>query len=57
MLMQKKLDRAMGWLQAKTKDEEAVNLEKNDLLAMIIAAIVVFSPIFIVLFFILYLVY
>lgn len=57
MLMQKKLDRAMGWLKSKTKDEEAVNLEKNDLLAMIIAAIVVFSPIFIVLFFILYLVY
>ena len=57
MLMQKKLDRAMAWLKSKTKDEEPVELEKNDLLAMLIAAAIVFAPIFLILFFILYLVY
>ena len=60
MMFQKKVDRAMEWLKNKNKkdenQEEEVKLEKNDLFAIIISALLVFVPLFIVLGFIIYLV-
>ncbi len=60
MIFQKKVDRAMEWLKNKNKKdenhEEELKLEKNDLFAIIISALLVFVPLFIVLGFIIYLV-
>ncbi|TJX67589.1 hypothetical protein E8P77_04685 [Soehngenia saccharolytica] len=55
MFFQSKIDRAFKWLNEKNnKDEsseenEDIELEKMDILAIIISAIIVFLPIFIVL--------
>lgn len=60
MFFQSKIDRAFKWLNEKNnkdtnsedenfKDKEDMKLEKKDILAIIISAILVFSPIFIVL--------
>lgn len=69
MMFQKKVDRAMNWLKEKNKksdfdetinglseDDQNYKLEKMDILAAIISAILVFGPILIVLGFIVYLV-
>lgn len=60
MIFQKKVDRAMEWLKNKNKkdenQEDELKLEKNDLFAIIISALLVFVPLFIVLGFIIYLV-
>lgn len=60
MMFQNKLDRAMDWLKNKNKISEGeipenIQLEKNDFLAIIIAALLVFGPIIIILFIIIYL--
>lgn len=60
MFFQSKIDRAFKWLNEKNnkdintedenfEDKEDMKLEKKDILAIIISAILVFSPIFIVL--------
>jgi hypothetical protein len=60
VFFQSKIDRAFKWLNEKNnkdtnsedenfKDKEDMKLEKKDILAIIISAILVFSPIFIVL--------
>lgn len=55
MFFQSKIDRAFKWLNEKNnkddniEDKEDLELEKKDILAIIISAILVFSPIFIVL--------
>lgn len=57
MIFQKKIDRAFNWLKEKNKNQdsnkddnyEEVYLEKKDHLALILSALIVFSPIFIVL--------
>ncbi len=54
MFFQSKIDRAFKWLNEKNNkddnaEEEDLELEKKDILAIIISAILVFSPIFIVL--------
>lgn len=55
VFFQSKIDRAFKWLNEKNnKDEsseenEDIELEKMDILAIIISAIIVFLPIFIVL--------
>lgn len=59
MIFQKKIDRAMEWLKDRNKDknidqDEELNLEKNDLLAIIISALIVFLPILLVFAFIVY---
>lgn len=58
MMFQKKLDRAMKWLENKNKDEDwekdSVELEKNDWLAIIISALIVFGPIILILFMIIF---
>ncbi|TJX14314.1 hypothetical protein E9840_06560 [Tissierella creatinini] len=63
MIFQKKIDRAMKWLRDRNKGEDKnkgeddeLQLEKNDLLAIIISALIVFVPILLVLAFIIYLV-
>lgn len=69
MMFQKKIDRAMKWLKEKNKKsdfDESINelseedrdykFDKIDILAVIISAILVFGPIFIVLGLIVYLV-
>lgn len=58
MFYQKKLDRAMKWLKEKNSSQNSdydieegnnnVELEKRDLLAIIISALLVFGPIFII---------
>lgn len=64
MFFQSKIDRAMKWLKDKNKTPddgeeniEDIELEKTDILAIIISALLVFTPIFIVLFIILILVF
>lgn len=58
MLLQKKLERAMDWLKNKSNSEEdleeSIELEKNDLPALIISALLVFGPIILFLFLILF---
>ena len=58
MMLQKKLDRAMNWLKNKSNDQEIIDenieLEKNDLLALFISALLVFGPIILFLFLILF---
>lgn len=64
MFFQSKLNRAMEWLKNKNKssssdeihdeNEEDLKLEKTDILALIISAVLVFSPIIIILMIILY---
>lgn len=58
MLLQKKLERAMDWLKNKSKNQEEnlenIELEKNDLLALFISALLVFGPIILFLFLILF---
>jgi uncharacterized membrane protein len=60
VFFQSKIDRAFKWLNEKNnkdinsedenfEDKEDMKLEKKDILAIIISAILVFSPIFIVL--------
>ncbi len=53
MMLQKKLERAMDWLKNKSSDKEQIednlNLEKKDILAIIISALLVFGPIILVL--------
>ena len=55
MFFQSKIDLAFKWLNEKNnkddnaEEKEDLELEKKDILAIIISAILVFSPIFIVL--------
>lgn len=63
MIFQKKIDRAMEWLKNRNKEKDnkfgqdnELNLEKNDLLAIIISAFIVFLPILLIFAFIVYLV-
>ena len=55
MIFQSKIDRAMKWLKNKNEsidsDEnmEEIKLDKTDILALVISALLVFSPIFIIL--------
>lgn len=57
MLFQKKLDRAMDWLKDKSinevENEENIEIEKSDLPALFISALLVFGPIILILFLIL----
>lgn len=56
-MFQKKIDRAMDWLKEKNKtneieekyQEDYIELEKGDRLAIFISAILVFGPIFLIL--------
>lgn len=58
MMFQNKLDRAMRWIKNKNKDEDhekdSIELEKNDMLAIIISALLVFGPIILILFLIVF---
>ena len=65
MIFQSKLDRAMKWLKNKNKKSDSSNelndenqqdyqLDKTDILAIIISALLVFAPIIIILFIIAY---
>lgn len=58
MMFQNKLDRAMKWIKNKNKDEDhekdSIELEKNDMLAIIISALLVFGPIILILFLIVF---
>ena len=62
MIFQSKIDRAMKWLKNKNEnidsDEniEDIKLDKTDILALIISALLVFGPILIILIFIIFLV-
>jgi len=53
MMFQKKLDRAMDWIKNSNEDNEqdrtTLELEKMDIPAIIISALLVFSPIFLIL--------
>lgn len=58
MMFQKKVDRAMKWLKEKRnknldelepKEYNNIELEKNDFLALIISALMVFGPIILIL--------
>lgn len=53
MMLQKKLERAMDWLKSKSSSQEQIednlNLEKEDVLAIIISALLVFGPILLIL--------
>ena len=55
MIFQSKIDRAMKWLKNKNEnidsDEniEDIKLDKTDILALIISALLVFGPILIIL--------
>jgi len=57
MMFQKKIDRAMDWLKEKNTtneieekyQEDYIELEKGDRLAIFISAILVFGPIFLIL--------
>ena len=67
MFFQSKLDRAMEWLKNKNKKPDSqesnseniedIRLEKDDILALIISALLVFGPIFIILSVIIYFVF
>ncbi len=67
MFFQSKLDRAMEWLKNKNKKPDSqesnseniedIKLEKDDILALIISALLVFGPIFIILSLIIYFVF
>ena len=71
MMFQKKIDRAMNWLKEKNNSEtndydskvdgsaqeDHVELEKEDILAIILSAILVFGPILLILIVILVLVF
>lgn len=67
MFFQSKLDRAMEWLKNKNKKSDSqesnseniedIRLEKDDILALIISALLVFGPIFIILSLIIYFVF
>ncbi len=59
-MFQKKIDRAMDWLKDKNKDkkkcqyddymeDDYIELEKGDRLAMFISAVLVFGPVFLIL--------
>lgn len=59
MIFQRKIDRAMDWLHERNKtskfgsnqeseEEEQIELEKGDLLPIILSAILVFGPILLV---------
>lgn len=56
MMFNKKLDRAMEWLKSKNPDtlddnqDREIKTEKKDVLAMLIAAFIVFVPAVIILF-------
>ena len=62
MIFQSKIDRAMKWLKNKNEnidsDEniEDIKLDKTDILALIISALLVFGPILIILILIIFLV-
>lgn len=69
MMFQKKIDRAMNWLKEKniksdfdesmdrlSEEDKKYKFSKTDILAVIISALLVFGPIFIVLMLIVYLV-
>ncbi len=59
MMFQNKIDRAMDWLKKKDKNneieekyqyqEDYIELEKGDRLAIFLSAVIVFGPIFLVL--------
>lgn len=61
MMLQKRIDRAMDWLKQQNKskvddsneelekDEEYVEIEKNDILALCISSLLVFGPIVLIL--------
>ncbi|NLY67645.1 MAG: hypothetical protein GX069_08800 [Tissierellia bacterium] len=57
MFYKKKLERAMKWLKEKNRVEdrensleeyEGIELEKKDIIAIIISAILVFGPLFLI---------
>lgn len=67
MMFQSKLNRAMEWIKNKNKksdapdevydeDQQDYQLDKTDILAIIISALLVFTPVIMVLFFIGYMV-
>lgn len=59
MMFKKRIDRAFDWLREKTKgqdsnndfnhEEEKIDLEKEDYIALALSALIVFGPIFLVL--------
>lgn len=54
MIFQKKLNATIDWLKEKSKlefniEEEHIELEKNDMLALFLSALLVFSPFLLVL--------
>lgn len=57
MLLQKKIERAMKWLNNRNSqdtecsniEEEKIQFEKSDILALIISALMIFGPIILVL--------
>ncbi|WP_416198646.1 MAG: DUF4342 domain-containing protein [Sporanaerobacter sp.] len=54
MIFQKKLNATIDWLKEKSKlefniEEEHIKLEKNDMLALFLSALLVFSPFLLVL--------
>jgi hypothetical protein len=58
MMLQKRVERVMEWLKVKNKSkgvEEDIELEKKDILAIIISAFIVFLPIILLLIFAMFL--
>ena len=58
MMLQKRVERVMEWLKVKDKSkgvEEDIELEKKDILAIIISAFIVFLPIILLLIFAMFL--
>ena len=58
MMLQKRVERVMEWLKVKNKYkevEEDIELEKKDILAIIISAFIVFLPIILLLIFAMFL--
>ena len=58
MMFQKKVERAMKWLRDKNKsneNDENIELEKKDILAIIISGLIVFLPLIIILILLLFL--
>lgn len=54
MIFQRKVDATMDWLKEKNDseldiEEEPIELEKNDMLALFLSAFLVFSPFLLVL--------
>ncbi len=59
MMLQKKLQRAMDWLKNKNTDEDEmdnIEIEKKDILPLILSALLVFGPLLLILIVIMFLV-